>query len=282
MTPGNSLDLDALLKDVRSIAGSASKSIIDIYRSDFSVDYKQDDSPVTTADINSHKIIISGLESLHPRLPVLSEENSDIPFDVRCRWDVYWLVDPLDGTREFINRRDDFSINIALIFGNRPVLGVVHLPVTGSCYAAVSGGNAYRFNGDSRRKLEVRDEVRDEPVVAVSFSHAGGRTGRFLETLGPHKLLRRGSMIKCCLVAEGEVDIYPRLGHTWEWDTAAGQCVVEQAGGRLTDWSGNPLRYNVKDSLLNPFFVAYTPSARNVLDFQPESESELAAGLRRL
>lgn len=278
MTPRNSLDLDALLKDVRSIAETASKSIIDIYRRDFSIDYKQDDSPVTTADINSHKIIVSGLESLQPRLPVLSEENSEIPFDVRCQWDAYWLVDPLDGTREFINHRDDFSINIALIFGNQPVLGVVHLPVTGSCYAAVSGANAYKFNGDSKQKLNVCNEMRDEPVVAVSFSHAGGRTQRFLETLGPHKLLRRGSMIKCCLVAEGDVDIYPRLGHTWEWDTAAGQCVVEQAGGRLTDWSGNPLRYNIKESLLNPFFAAYTPSAQGILDFQSESSPEPAVG----
>ncbi len=266
MTP-SPFDLESLLVEVRRIGASAARSIREIYADNFSVDYKQDGSPVTAADKVAHTIITEELAALQPNLPVLSEENSEIPFSERRGWEAYWLVDPLDGTKEFINQRDDFTVNIALIYRHHAILGAVYVPTEESCYAASMGNGAYRFINDQVTSLEARQLPIAEPVVAVSFSHARNKIKDFLRSLGPHKLLRRGSMIKCCLIAAAEADIYPRLGNTYEWDTAAGQCVLEEAGGRLTDWSGNPFRYNMKDSLINPPFVAFAPSAKARIHF---------------
>ena len=254
------------LPELREIATVAGNKICEIYKKEFEVKYKSDQSPVTAADLLSHEYITERLEKLTPDLPILSEESGEITFLERQSWESYWLIDPLDGTREFINKRDDFTINIALIHQHRPILGVVHIPVINECYTASVGNGAYKYlaNG-SKKKLQVRERLTNEVVAAVSFSHAGGKTQNFLDEIGKHQLLRRGSMVKCCLIAEGKADIYPRLGSTCEWDTAAGQCILEESGGRLTDWQGEPLRYNTKDSIINPHFVAYAPSVEHLI-----------------
>lgn len=255
-------DLEALLASVAAVAEEAAAGILRIYRRDFQVEYKDDKSPLTEADLFSHRVISEGLARLKPSLPVLSEESAAVAFSERRAWDDYWLVDPLDGTREFVNRRDDFTVNVALVHRQRPVLGVVHVPVEGSCYmATLDGGARKREKDGSERVIRAREDAQGEPVVAVSVSHAGAATEAFLGKIGRHRLVRRGSLIKCCLIAEGKADFYPRFGKTCEWDTAAGQCILEEAGGALTDFSGKPLRYNTKESLINPPFAACGPAA---------------------
>ncbi len=255
-------DLEALLADVIAVAAEAAAGVCRIYRRGFQVEYKEDRSPVTEADLFAHETIQHGLARIEPRLPLLSEESADVAFSRRSTWESYWLVDPLDGTREFVNKRDDFTVNIALIHRQRPVLGVVYVPVARECYMATVGGGARKRAADgSQCTIRARHNTRDDPVIAVSVSHADTATEAFLDNIGRHRLVRRGSLLKCCLIAEGEVDLYPRFGNTCEWDTAAGQCVLEEAGGTLTDFSGKPLRYNTKDSLINPPFVACGPAA---------------------
>ena len=177
------------------------------------------------------------------------------------------MVDPLDGTREFINRRDDFTVNIALIHKNRSILGMVYLPVEDVCYGAFAGGGAWKFEGNSKQAIWARENLSQDgkPSVAVSFSHAGKETQATLDLIGEYTLVRRGSMVKCCLIAEGQVDLYPRLGNTCEWDTAAGQCILEEAGGWLVDLSEQPFLYNTRDSIINPPFIAYAPSVKDSL-----------------
>ena len=260
-------DLEALLVAARAIAACAARRILEIYAGNFTVTRKHDGSPVTEADMAAHTIIVEALAALQPRLPVLSEESTVAPFTERRAWEACWLVDPLDGTREFVHRRNDFTVNIALVYRHRSILGVVHVPVESRCYAAAAGMGAYCFTPARTLRLAARQTLAAMPVVAVSAAHFGKKTRAFLERLGPHKLVRRGSMIKCCLIAAAQADIYPRLGDTYEWDTAAGQCVLEEAGGHLTDWAGRPLRYNMQDSLINPPFVAFAPAARKHVDF---------------
>lgn len=232
---------------------------MEAYATDFTVTIKDDGSPLTEADIAAHHTIVAGLAALTPDLPVLSEEQEIIPnFTERASWGRYWLVDPLDGTREFVKRNGEFTVNIALIEGHRPVLGVVSVPVSGDCYFACNGGGAYKqiLHG-APHLIHVRTCKGDRCIVAGSRSHRTGRLEEFLANIGNYEVLSIGSSIKSCLVAEGRADIYPRLGPTSEWDTAAAQCVIEEAGGRMTDTSMRPLRYNTKDSLLNPHFLAF-------------------------
>ncbi len=255
-------DLEALLARAIVVAEEAAAGICRIYRRGFQVEYKKDRSPLTEADLFAHETIQNGLAQVEPCLPLLSEESTDVAFSRRSTWESYWLVDPLDGTREFVNKRDDFTINIALIHQQRPVLGIVYVPIARECYMATLGGGAQKRAADgSQRTIRVRDDTRDTPVVAVSNARTGTTTKALLDKIGRHRLVRRGSLLKCCLIAEGEADFYPRFGDTYEWDTAAGQCVLEEAGGTLTDFSGKPLRYNTKDSLINPPFVACGPAA---------------------
>ncbi|HMA10506.1 MAG TPA: 3'(2'),5'-bisphosphate nucleotidase CysQ, partial [Steroidobacteraceae bacterium] len=203
--------------------------------------------------------IFAALSALAPRLPVLSEESSEIPFAERGGWDRYWLVDPLDGTKEFISRNGEFTVNIALIEDHRPVLGVVHIPVSDTTYSGIPGRGAWREANDrGRLPIGVRRVVRPPLRVVGSRSHGNPLLATALAALGPHELRPAGSSIKLCMVAEGSADLYPRLGPTSEWDIAAGQAVVEAAGGqvvRLQD--GSSLRYNTGESLLNPDFLAY-------------------------
>ncbi len=236
-----------------------------MYDSDgYTVEEKADSSPLTAADLASHHAIVDGLGKLTPGTPILSEESASLPFSERSGWQHYWLVDPLDGTREFIKRNGEFTVNIALIEAGVPVLGVVHVPVTGVSYRACRGVGAFKQTGDGELVAIRARKLDGGPVRVVgSRSHRGSSLTAFLEKLGDHELVGMGSSLKLCLVAEGLADIYPRLGPTSEWDTAAAQCIVELAGGKVTDTGMKPLRYNTKDSLLNPFFLVFGDDSRD-------------------
>jgi 3'(2'), 5'-bisphosphate nucleotidase len=254
-------DLQRLLQPVIALALRAGEEIVRIYDQGFSVEQKADKTPLTEADMASHEVIERGLRELTPEWPVLSEESATIPFAERSQWNRYWLVDPLDGTREFVKRNGEFTVNIALIENHEPVIGVIVVPVTGLCYYACAGGGAFRQErGDAPQPIRTRALDPRHIVVAGSRSHAGERMGGFLSRLPEYELVSMGSSLKSCLVAEGKADVYVRLGPTSEWDTAAAHCIVDEAGGRVTDTAMRPLRYNTKESLLNPdFFVSGSP-----------------------
>ena len=256
--------LAGLLEPVAELAQQAGEKILVVYNSDeFSVEEKADKSPLTAADLASHHAIVDGLTALTPDIPILSEESASLPYTERSLWQTYWLVDPLDGTREFIKRNGEFTVNIALIEDGVPVLSVVYVPVTGVSYLACKGQGAFKQEAGERRAIKVRKLGTGPLMVVGSRSHRGESLNQFLEKLGEHDMVGMGSSLKLCLVAEGAADIYPRLGLTSEWDTAAAQCVVEQAGGYVTDTSMQPLRYNTKDSLLNPFFLVFGDDGRD-------------------
>ena len=253
----SSNDIETLVTKINDIAKGAGKKIRQYFNSDYEVDYKNDHSPVTTADLAAHEYIENQLATLTPELPLLSEESAQSTYTQRRSWQTYWLVDPLDGTREFIKHNADFTVNIALIHLNQPILGVIHLPMEDSIYFATIGNGAFRSNGsDARVPIAVSSTVTGAPRVCGSRANPGKSMQKFLYNVGDHDLIARGSSIKSCLVAEGSADIYPRFGPTWEWDTAAAQCIVEQAGGKLTDLNLQTLKYN-KESLLNPSFMVY-------------------------
>ena len=249
------------LESVCRTARKAGDGILEIYRQDFEVEYKQDKSPVTIADLNADRLITAELTELAPDVPVLSEEDATgHPPEERMGWATYWLVDPLDGTKGFIHKNDFFTVNVALIENHRPVLGVVFAPAMNQLYYATRGGGAFRQDaGAPAQPIHVREHARDEPVIAVSRMHVNKPTKQLLAQLGKHRLIRADSSLKCCLVADGSADLYLRVGPTCEWDTGASQCIVEEAGGYLTDCAGRALRYNTKESLINPSFVVHTP-----------------------
>jgi len=257
-------DLQVLLDGTIALAKEAGERIMTIYNRDFSVVQKDDNSPVTEADMAAHAVIDDGLEALAPEYPLLSEESAAIPFEDRARWEYYWLVDPLDGTREFIKRNGEFTVNIALIHEHRAILGVVYAPALSLCYYAAQNLGAYKQEGNKAAvPIKVQSHHRDKVIVAGSRSHRGESLERFLTNLGGYELLSMGSALKSCLVAEGTADIYPRLGPTSEWDTAAAHCIVEEAGGRLTNMQMQDLPYNTKESLLNPHFFVFGDNSVN-------------------
>ncbi len=252
-----------LTEAAAAIAREAAQKIMEVYGTDFEIRNKTDRSPLTMADMASHEVICSELARLTPDIPVLSEEAAHIPYSVRKSWDRYWLVDPLDGTREFIKRNGEFTVNIALIRKNYPVLGVIYAPVREVCYFAAKNEGAYKqATGAAGVRIKAKTSSADSLVVAGSRSHGNERQQEFFRKLGHNtKSIAIGSSLKFCLVAEGTADIYTRFGPTSEWDTAAGQCIVEEAGGRVTDTGFDRLRYNAKDSLLNPDFLVYADPA---------------------
>ena len=254
----NNIPLEDLINPVCDIAKQAGDAILKIYQEGFDVEEKKDNSPLTSADLASHTLIIKSLEKLTPDIPILSEESSDIPFAERSKWETYWLIDPLDGTREFIKRNGEFTVNIALISNQTAILGVVYIPVQDIMYFAANGYGAYKQEKSGPTvKISTRQSIPSEkPTICGSRSHAGASLQGLLTQIGDYELISMGSSIKMCLVAEGTADIYPRFGPTSEWDTAAAHCVVNEAGGMLVDTSLEPLRYNTKDSLLNPEFMA--------------------------
>ena len=249
-----------LLEAVREIAREAGKAILEVYEGGEALDVrtKEDDSPVTRADMAAHEVIVERLSRLTPDIPVLSEESAGIGTGERQQWSRFWLVDPLDGTKEFLNRNGEFTVNIALVEEHRPVLGVVHVPLSGTCYLASPDTGALCEEGGERRAIRVREVHR--PVVMVASRRHATETldaleQRITETLGPVERTSMGSSLKICLVAEGRADLYPRLGPTSEWDTAAAHAVVRAAGGHLVNTEFRELEYNRRDTLLNPHFL---------------------------
>ncbi len=248
-----------LLPALVGICRDAGREILEVYGTDFEARAKADDSPLTEADLRAHRLIAERLAALTPDIPVLSEESADIPWSTRSSWARYWLVDPLDGTKEFVSRNGEFTVNIALIEGHRPVLGVVHIPVSDTTYSGIPGEGAWReANERGRVRIGVKPFAAMPLRVLGSRSHGNPELAARLERIGPHTLKAVGSSIKLCVVAEGTADLYPRLGPTSEWDIAAGQAVLEAAGGQVVEaGSGLALRYNTKDAYLNPDFLAY-------------------------
>ncbi len=254
----------SLLDSVKAIAQRAGQAIMEVYERAGAMEStaKQDNSPLTEADLAAHHIIEAGLQALEPELPVLSEESRLRSWRTRKAWNRYWLVDPLDGTREFIKRNDEFTVNIALVVDGVAVLGVVYAPALNRLYCGLSGHGAWREDSNGKRRIHTRAilEGQQQLAVVASRSHHDKRLGSWLakaETRFSKVDLRSmGSSLKICLVAEGEADIYPRLAPTSEWDTAAAHAVLEAAGGSLVDTRLRPLRYNSKEGILNPWFVA--------------------------
>ena len=254
------MNIQHLVEPVVSLAISAGRAILDVYETDFEVAAKDDESPLTRADMAAHQRIVAGLRELTPDIPVISEEGGLPEFEARREWLRYWLVDPLDGTREFVSRNGEFTVNIALIEDHRPVLGVVHVPVMHKTYIGCTGAGAELRDADgTRTAIRVAIESASPVRVVGSRSHRGSSLDGFLELLGDFEMVPMGSSLKFCLVAEGVADVYPRLGPTSEWDTAAAQAVVEQAGGTVQTLDGEPLAYNTKADILNPRFLVAGP-----------------------
>jgi 3'(2'), 5'-bisphosphate nucleotidase len=257
------MTLHELLTPVSAIARQAGAAILAIYHSDdHGLRHKPDASPLTLADLAAHEVITAALQTLTPDLPVLSEEAAEIPWTVRRSWSRYWLVDPLDGTKEFINRNGEFTVNIALIDNGVPVLGVVFVPTLDLLYVGARGLGAWKEEQSARTPINTVNVAAGQTRLRVVASrrHGGVELEAWLARLRQRfpelDLVSMGSSLKICLVAEGRADIYPRFAPTSEWDTAAAQGVLEAAGGVLTDTAFEPYRYNRKDELLNPHFFA--------------------------
>lgn len=256
MATGN--HYSSLVAPVIDIAQQAAHAIVEIYNQGFTVHHKADNSPVTEADLAADRIITDCLARMTPNWPVLSEEGNVVDYEKRAQWQRYWLVDPLDGTREFVNRNDEFTVNIALIDNGVPQLGVIVAPVSGVCYYGCRGYGAFKQAPDrAPEPIRVRRWNGKRLTVAGSRSHRSPRFRQFLGHFKDYSVISLGSSLKSCYVAEGRADIYVRLGPTAEWDTAAAQCIVEEAGGRMTDTTMRSLRYNTKPSLINPFFLVF-------------------------
>jgi 3'(2'), 5'-bisphosphate nucleotidase len=259
----NNAPASVLLHAIAEIARHAGAAILEIYSQDFAVERKADASPLTEADLAAQRVIMAGLKALDPSVPVLSEEARAASWVERQHWSRYWLVDPLDGTREFVKRNGEFTVNIALIQDHEPVLGVVLAPVTGELYAAARHQGAWLQTAEAAPWQSLHTRKLAEPAVAAGSRSHGADAQSMLEALldGEYQPLPMGSSLKFCLIARGDADIYLRLGATSEWDTAAAQCVLEEAGGALLNLAGDALRYNTRESVINPEFLAVGDTA---------------------
>lgn len=247
--------IDHLVSQINDIAVAAGQEILEIYQRDFKVDMKDDNSPVTEADVAANDIIIASLRTITPDIPILSEEGSSIPWDERKHWQTFWLVDPLDGTKEFIKRNGEFTVNIALIHNQQPILGVVYAPVLDKLYYTTTQG-AFLLHAGETTQLTALAIPDDEPVKVVgSRSHASPEMALYLARYKDTDIIPVGSSLKFCLIAEGSAHCYPRLGPTCWWDTGAGHAVACAAGAKVVQLDGSPLLYNHQESVLNPFFV---------------------------
>lgn len=247
------------LQQIVLLAKQAGEAIMQVYaQTDLQIQVKQDDSPVTAADIASHNVIIAGLKQHFADIAVMSEEDADISWAERQTWQTYWLIDPLDGTKEFIKRNGEFTVNIALIHQGQAIAGVVYAPVLDKCYSGIVGQGAWLEHNGSTSILDIRlRPLQTPPVVVGSRSHISPDVAAYLQTIGEHQMLSVGSSLKFCMVAEGQADVYPRLGLTSEWDTAAAQAVLESAGGKVVEYPAlTALQYNQKENILNPYFIA--------------------------
>lgn len=243
------------IEDIKRIALDAGNAIMEIYKRDFKIQYKKDNSPLTEADIKANDIICEALKKLYPHIPMLSEENKEVEYNKRKNWEYFWCIDPIDGTKEFVKRSGEFTVNIALIHKDTPVLGVVYAPAINDMYYAKKGGGAFK-NGQEI-PLYTNPNQKEKMVVVASISHLSDETQTFINELDTKKIEQtsKGSSLKLCMVAEGVADIYPRLAPTMEWDTAAADAIVREAGKMTFEYEVNkPLVYN-KVNLLNPWFI---------------------------
>lgn len=245
----------SILPDVIRVADEASEKVLHIYHSDFKVNYKEDHSPITAADLAAHDIIMRGLRNISRDIPILSEEGAEISWEERKHWRWFWLIDPIDGTKDFTQRTGEFTVNIALIEDGEPVMGVVTAPALKEAFWGLKGEGAHKRDRTGRvhriRVAEPRESLR----VVASKNHLNEETRKFIDTLGPHETVQAGSSLKFCRIAEGHADIYPRMGPTCEWDTAAAHAVLLAAGGKVQSLDGKPLKYG-KEDVLNPYFIA--------------------------
>ena len=245
------------IQSVIDIANLAGDAIMSIYNTDFDYQLKDDNSPLTKADIASNQIIINELERMNPSYPILSEESSEIEFDERLQWDKYWLVDPLDGTKEFLKKNGEFTVNIAFIENNTPVFGVIRVPAKSVTYWGGNGiGSMKKIDGKEVEKITVSNIKSEKLKVISSRSHKNEILNLYLNKLGSVEEVNVGSSLKFCLLAEGKADFYPRLGPTSEWDTAAGEAILKYSGGYVLSDNGDKISYNSSESLLNPNFLA--------------------------
>lgn len=241
------------IKDIKSIALKAGRAIMEIYAKDFTVEYKDDKSPLTEADLKANEIICNALVNLYPNIPIMSEENKQTDYETRKNWQYYWCIDPIDGTKEFIKKNGEFTVNIALIYKDTPVLGVVYAPALELMYCAKKGEGAFK----NEIKLPIKRED-NKLIIVASKSHMSNETQKFIDNIKTDKekkLISMGSSLKLCLVAEGKADIYPRLAPTMEWDTSAADAIVRESGKMTYQFEvDTPVVYN-KENLLNPWFV---------------------------
>jgi 3'(2'), 5'-bisphosphate nucleotidase len=249
-----------LLESAVITAVEAGRAALEHYGDEIPVDYKSDNSPLTLADRASHEHIVEALARITPEIPVLSEESPEEETRDRRSWSSFWLVDPLDGTKEFIKKTGQFTVNIALVRGDETCLGVVHVPVSGVTYTGLRTdeieGAWVQAPNEPRKPIRTRSAAIDRLTVVASRDHAGPRVKAFIERLSGAEATSMGSSLKFCLIAEGQADFYPRVVPTMEWDTGAAQCIVEAAGGRVTDLEGRRLTYN-KDDLRNPSIMSF-------------------------
>lgn len=243
------------VEDIKQIALEAGKEVLKIYNTNFNIEYKEDNSPLTNADLKANEIICKELRKLYPNIPLMSEENKEVKYEEREGWEYYFCIDPIDGTKEFIKKNGEFTINIALIYKSKPVLGVVYAPVFNDLYWAKEGEGA--FKNDVKLPIKMNKTPKEKLYVVTSRSHLSKETQKFINNLDVKEIehVSKGSSLKLCMVAEGVADIYPKMGPTMEWDTAAADAIVRVAGKMTYNYENNePLVYNKKD-LLNPWFI---------------------------
>ena len=243
------------LESIVNIAKESGDAIMEIYKKDFTIEYKDDQSPLTEADTKANEIICNALEELYPNIPLMSEENKQIVYEERKNWEYYWCIDPIDGTKEFIKKNDEFTVNIALIHKNTPVLGVVYAPAIDEMYKAKKGIGAFKNN--IKLPIHINNNKEKKIKVVASKSHLSEETQTFIDNIGTKNIeqVSKGSSLKLCMVAEGIADIYPRLAPTMEWDTAAADAIVREAGKMTYQFENNEQVVYNKENLLNPWFI---------------------------
>ena len=248
---------EEIIQGVVALTRKAGSAIMEVYKTDFDIQIKDDNSPVTVADTKANAIITEGLKEINPEIPILSEEGRDVPFEERSKWETFWLVDPLDGTKEFIKKNNEFTVNIALLENNQPVFGVVFAPALDILYWGSTGQGAFKtISGNSQTPVSVNYQLSNPVQIAGSRSHPSIKMNAFTSQFEKYEVKPMGSSLKICLVADGSVYFYPRLGPTMEWDTGAAHAVLRAAGGEIIKYGTyEPLKYN-KRNLLNPEFIA--------------------------
>ncbi len=253
------------LLEIVNISVDAGEVILNYYNENVDVIYKDDESPLTKADLASHKVITDSIKKITPDIPILSEEEF-IDWKIRKKWKKYWLIDPLDGTKEFIKKNDEFTVNIALIENNRPILGVIYTPALNELFYSIKNFGSYKILTKKKlntlkeaKRISINKKKSNKIKIVGSRSHSNPILDKWVnKNFNEFDILQKGSSLKFCLIAEGSADIYPRFGPTSEWDIAAGHIILEEAGGKLKSIDNKEILYNEKENILNPEFFAYS------------------------